>query len=856
MNEQSIFLAALDFTDPVERSEYLIKACEGNTTLLQNVKALLASHEKSGNFLDMPAVKQMAGDACVTMELGATTREEIDLSFLAPSTKPDSLGTLAHYEIRQVLGRGGFGTVLKAFDEKLHRLVAIKVLSRELAATSPPRKRYLREARSVAAIKNENVIAIHSVEEQPLPYFVMEFVDGATLQDKMDEAGPIEVSEILHIGKQIASGLAAAHALGLIHRDIKPANILLEKGGVQKVKITDFGLARAADDASMTQSGMIAGTPLYMAPEQAKGAKLDARTDLFSLGSVLYALATGHPPFRAPSTFAVLRRVTEDTPRPMQQVISDIPDWLVAIVDKLLAKEPDDRFQSAQELVDVLAQCQYELQAGLPVSAEKKLGVTRRTPPVPLVNREAKLNKFPIAGVAAGVMLMFMAMASGLLFLNRNHSNSTVGLATPATPEVPLPSPTAAGSNRSASIPVPTTSNLPPAEPERAQKDKPIERTLESVAKMPVNLSLYLKPYTLNTNRLVIVKDHHWTVSASYLGARADGKDVIDDRVTLFITNSAGSFSPAIVRLNTETATQVVNDLNKLLDQKGDRQELTDPMVVTLATLPYKLDQNKIVHLAEENLICDVLPSYVSVDDNQQTSVEKRITLILQDSQNSFWPLIVRRNDSVASQLSADLKLALAKPNPVELKQPQNAESYVGTYQDSKGRKLELKPENDQLIYAIYWGPNGPISRGQLVQSAEGVLILHQPGEDTPITIKFSEDEKTVTTITFFDIDFVRKYSLSELRKPTKVAGTLRRSVRGSELAMFPGLRHMECANYFACERRLGCWFKKSVWWLERSIWPAGMNRYGNALANNQTIDPFFPRAKFIVQLYPITTTL
>ena len=425
MNEQSIFLAALDFTDPAERSAYLVKACAGNTTLLQNVKELLASHEKSGDFLDMPAVKQMAGDACVTMELGASTRDEFDLSYLAPSTKPDSLGTLAHHEIRQVLGQGGFGTVLKAFDEKLHRLVAIKVLSRELAATSPPRKRFLREARSVAAIKNENVIAIHSVEEQPLPYIVMEFVDGGTLQDKMDESGPIEVSEILHIGKQIASGLAAAHALGLIHRDIKPANILLEKGVVQKVKITDFGLARAADDASMTQSGMIAGTPLYMAPEQAKGAKLDARTDLFSLGSVLYAMATGHPPFRAPSTFAVLRRVTEDAPRPMQEVISDIPDWMVAIVDKLLAKEPEDRFQSAQELVDVLAQCQLALQAGVPISAAKKLGVTRLTPPDPLVKGEAKPNKFPVAGVATGVMLMFTVMATGLFFLNKDKNSST-----------------------------------------------------------------------------------------------------------------------------------------------------------------------------------------------------------------------------------------------------------------------------------------------------------------------------------------------------------------------------------------------------------------------------------------------
>ncbi len=486
-----------------------------------------------------------------------------------------------------------------------------------------------------------------------------------------------------------------------------------------------------------------------MAPEQAKGAKLDARTDLFSLGSELYALATGHPPFRAFIALAVLRRVTEDTPRPMQEVISDIPDWLVAIVDKLLAKEPEDRFQSAQELFDVLARCQSELQAGVRFTAAKKLGVTRLTQSVPFVKGETKPNKFPFAGVGAGVVLMFMVMAAGLFFLNKNQNNSTVGVVSPSAPDVPSSRANAPGSDRSPAVPVPTTTNLPPAESERAQKDKPIERTLDSVSKMPVNLSLYLKPYTLNTNGLVMVKDHRWSVSASYRGSLADGKDVIDDRVTLFISNSAGSFSAAIIRLNTETAAQVVIDLDKLLDQKNDRQEFTDPMIATLATMPYKLNENQVVHLAEEDLTCEVLPSYVSVDDNQQTSVEKRITLILQDSKNSFLPLIVRMNDSVASQLSADLKMALAKPTAVELKQPQNAESYVGTYQDSKGRKLELKPENDQLLYAIYWGPNGPISRGQLVQSAEGALQLQQPGEATPITVKFSEDKKPLPRLLF-----------------------------------------------------------------------------------------------------------
>src|SRR5205823_2188910 len=159
----------------------------------------------------------------------------------------------------------------------------------------------------------------------------------------------------------IADGLAAAHRQGLVHRDIKPANILLENG-VERVKITDFGLARAIDDASVTQSGVIAGTPMFMAPEQAAGEPVDHRADLFSLGSVLYAMCTGHPPFRASGTMAVLKRVIEDTSRPIRAINSDIPQWLCDIIAKLHAKNPTDRFQSAKELADLLGQHLAHLQ--------------------------------------------------------------------------------------------------------------------------------------------------------------------------------------------------------------------------------------------------------------------------------------------------------------------------------------------------------------------------------------------------------------------------------------------------------------------------------------------------------------
>src|SRR5262249_10585346 len=162
------------------------------------------------------------------------------------------------------------------------------------------------------------------------------------------------VQEVLRIGIQVARGLAAAHQHGLIHRDVKPANILLENG-VQRVKLTDFGLARAADDASLTQSGLIAGTPAYMSPEQAAGQPVDARSDLFSLGSVLYELCTGRPPFRAPSTVAVIRRVCDEAPRPIREVNPDIPEVLCRVIERLHAKKAGERPASATEAADLRA---------------------------------------------------------------------------------------------------------------------------------------------------------------------------------------------------------------------------------------------------------------------------------------------------------------------------------------------------------------------------------------------------------------------------------------------------------------------------------------------------------------------
>jgi WD40 repeat protein/anti-sigma factor RsiW len=298
-----------------------------------------------------------------------TPPADTPLDFLSPSDDPAHLGRLGNYQILSVIGRGGMSVVLKAFDPSLHRVVAIKVLAPQLATNAAARTRFQREGCAAAAISHEHVVGVYAVDEiNGLPYLVMEYISGESLQERLDRTGPLELKEVLRIGMQIAQGLAAAHAQGLVHRDIKPANILLHNG-VARVKITDFGLARAVDDATLTQSGLIAGTPQYMSPEQARGDAIDARTDLFSLGSVLYAMCSGRPPFRASTTMGVLKRVTDEIPRAVREVNAEVPPWLADIIGKLHAKNPAERFQSAAEVVELLGRYLAEVQQGTPASA-------------------------------------------------------------------------------------------------------------------------------------------------------------------------------------------------------------------------------------------------------------------------------------------------------------------------------------------------------------------------------------------------------------------------------------------------------------------------------------------------------
>jgi|GEM_PF-2949282 serine/threonine protein kinase len=369
MNEsdrlEEIFSKSLQIRDAEERREYVQQACAGDAELAQRVLSLLMSAQEAGSFLESPLQKneQAKMSTQTTIEWGQAGWKS-EFPYLKAPINPGDIGSMGPYRILQCIGRGGMGIVFRAFDPKLQRVVAIKVLAPKIAIDPMARKRFEREARSAAAVSHPHVVVIHAVDEtHKPPYIVMEFIQGKTLATKIATQGALSVKEVLRIGAQIADGLAAAHRKGLVHRDMKPANVLLENG-VERAKVADFGLAKAIDDVPMTRTGDISGTPNFMSPEQATGGLVDHRTDLFSLGAILYAMCTGRPPFHADEPLAILKRICDETPRPVERINPEIPVWLSAIVDRLLAKSPSARFQTAAEVATLLERHLATLQEG------------------------------------------------------------------------------------------------------------------------------------------------------------------------------------------------------------------------------------------------------------------------------------------------------------------------------------------------------------------------------------------------------------------------------------------------------------------------------------------------------------
>jgi serine/threonine protein kinase len=296
--------------------------------------------------------------------------------FLAPPQAPDELGRLGKYRILKVLGHGGMGAVFLGEDGTLGRKVAIKVMLPHLAQSRSAQQRFLREAKTAATLEHDNIVPIFHVEEdRGAPYIVMPLLKGEPLSDRLDHGGQMPLAEILRVGRELAEGLSAAHAAGLIHRDVKPANVWLESPR-DRVKILDFGLARASSDESgLTQQGVIVGTPAYMSPEQGRGEPVDARGDLFSLGVVLYRLCTGKLPFQGKDPVSTLLAVARDEPAAPSDLRPELPPELSGLVMKLLEKDLARRPASAAEVVRAIQALEQKL-AGQPPTAEP--GASRR----------------------------------------------------------------------------------------------------------------------------------------------------------------------------------------------------------------------------------------------------------------------------------------------------------------------------------------------------------------------------------------------------------------------------------------------------------------------------------------------
>jgi serine/threonine protein kinase/tetratricopeptide (TPR) repeat protein len=274
------------------------------------------------------------------------------LGFLSPPEDAGELGRMAHYRVLKVLGEGGMGMVLLAEDTLLLRQVALKVIKPEYKDDESSHQRFLREARSMAKLKSEHVVMVHEVGQQNgMPFIAMELLEGIPLSDLLDDQSRPPIREILRIAREIATALAAAHAHGVIHRDIKPENIWLEKPN-GRIKLLDFGLARPHHvNTKLTSSGQIIGTPFYMSPEQARGGEIDERTDLFSLGCLLYELLTGKPPFGRPTLMDTILALAVETPAEPSALNPLCSPLLDGVILRLLAKSAGDRIESAQMLI-------------------------------------------------------------------------------------------------------------------------------------------------------------------------------------------------------------------------------------------------------------------------------------------------------------------------------------------------------------------------------------------------------------------------------------------------------------------------------------------------------------------------
>ena len=275
-------------------------------------------------------------------------------AFLSPPQGRGEIGRLGRYRVLGVVGSGGMGVVFRAEDPLLERVVALKAMLPALAASSTARERFLREAKAAASLQHDNIATVYDVgEDRGVPFLAMPFLEGEPLDRRLNRVGgPLLLSDLLRIAREIATGLSAIHQRGLIHRDVKPANVWLE-AETDRVKILDFGLARTTQgNIQLTQEGALVGSPAFMAPEQAGRLSVDARADLFALGCVMYLMSTAQLPFEGPDALATLLAVTTLEPAAPETVNPNLPPGVAELVMQLLAKKPEARPESARAVIE------------------------------------------------------------------------------------------------------------------------------------------------------------------------------------------------------------------------------------------------------------------------------------------------------------------------------------------------------------------------------------------------------------------------------------------------------------------------------------------------------------------------
>jgi eukaryotic-like serine/threonine-protein kinase len=351
---KEIFHAALD-CEPDQLNAFLDETCSGDEVLHANVEALLASHRQAGNFIETPVAS-----------LAASIVENGRADLLIGQT-------IGHYKISKRIGSGGMGEVYLASDISAGRKSALKLLPTQFTGDAERMKRFQQEARAVAGLNHPNILTVYEIgEDHSSNYIASELIEGETLRQRLMR-GPMQQSEVIDVAIQVASALVAAHNAGIVHRDIKPENIMLRPDGY--VKVLDFGIAKLAeqevpvnmprDEALLlveTNLGSILGTVRYMSPEQACGAQVDATTDIWSLGVVLYEMATGHAPFSGDTPREVMSSILEKEPPPLTHYIAHPPAELQQIINKTLRKDREERYRSARELLEALKELRHKLE--------------------------------------------------------------------------------------------------------------------------------------------------------------------------------------------------------------------------------------------------------------------------------------------------------------------------------------------------------------------------------------------------------------------------------------------------------------------------------------------------------------